>query len=162
MDLNFRKPAIAEKLSDAREVPDPEPEEPHDSWAHRFYSFRVLIGLAIAFTGFWILADWTGFTAARMKPGQIVYSNEMVQLWTASYRLVFVVAVAIAIVRLTLPAFVRYWRQDVDPLLDAGKDFLKLTPHQRLWFSFAVLAFLCWLFVQLLMVKLPESLSVGP
>ncbi|WP_138994010.1 hypothetical protein [Larkinella sp. C7] len=164
MDLKFKKPANAPQLSDAPEVemPSHEPEDNPEKWYHRFYSLRVLMGLAIAFLAFWVLADWTGWTAARMRPGQIVYSNEMVQLWTAAYRLVFVISVAVAIIRLTIPILTEYWRQDASTAIDATTDFKKLTPQQRLWFSFAVLLAFCYLFVQLLLVKLPESLSVGP
>ena len=123
---------------------------------------RVLIGLAIAFLLFWNLADWTSATGARMRPGQYAYSNEMAQLWTATYRLVFIIAVVVAIIKLTVPALIRYWRRDVEPGFDASTDFLfHLTPHQRLWFSFALLFALCYLFILLLGVRLPESPSVG-
>ncbi|WP_234733406.1 hypothetical protein [Tellurirhabdus bombi] len=139
-----------------------EEESVASSLINRFYSARVLIGLAIAFISAWLLADWTSSTNAQMRPGQIAYSNEMQQLWTATYRLAFVVIAAVAIIRLTIPSLVQYMRQDSGFVLDAAEDFKKLSPQQRLWFAFAVLFSLCYLFVSLLSVKLPESLSVGP
>lgn len=123
---------------------------------------KVLTGLAIVFLLFWNLADWTSATGSRMRPGQYAYSNEMAQLWTASYRLVFIVGMAVLIIKFTAPVLIRYWRRDGVPTFDASRDFrYHLTPHQRLWFSFALLFALCYLFILLLGVRLPESANVG-
>lgn len=116
----------------------------------KFNYWWLLRGLGIAFLGFYLLADWTEITTAQLNPGQMIFNNRMTQLWMAAHRLVFVLMIAL----LVFAILNRY----LDLLSSIKND---LSPPQRVWLAYAIVFALCFLYVLLLMVKLPESVSVG-
>ena len=54
------------------------------------HSFYLWSGLLIALFGFYALADFTAYMTGQERPGQLIFSNTMTQLWTAAFRLTFV------------------------------------------------------------------------
>jgi hypothetical protein len=124
---------------------------------------RLFGGLMVGFMGFYVLAEYTSYTVGETQPGQLVFSNAMIQLWTAAYRLAFILLVVLVLLRLFWPAAFEFFRPDRQTGPDITNTFLhEISPTQRLWVCLSVFFFVCYLFVLLLMVKLPESVSVGP
>lgn len=155
-------------------VPEPQPEplvsqtpaakkQGHSvAWIAN-YPWRLLGGLIAGFLAFFVMADWTAFTTAQYRPGEVIVNNNMSQLWIASYRLIFTVGISIAVIGLAFPFLIHYLRPDLDSEFDFSTSFKRdLTPTHKIWFVFALFSVLCFLFVWLLTVKLPGSLSVGP
>ena len=130
------------------------------------YLLRLFGGFAVAFLFFYCLADYTAVTTGQIRPGEMIFSNTMIQLWTATYRLVFIMGIVMALIAL-LSAKSRGLWQFFKPTADDQFDLAysikhHLTPTQRVWLFYAVFFFLCYLFVALLTAKLPESASVTP
>lgn len=119
-------------------------------------------GLGLAFLVFYALADYTAFTTAEQRPGQLIFSNTMTQLWTACFRLAFVLGASLGLLRLFWPELFRFFRPDIHD----GPDMMatiknELTPYQRLCVFLLAFFGLCALFIALLSVNLPQTISVG-
>ncbi len=180
MELNYRKPKPVEAYGPPPDEPAGEPvtapgvdspdvverspgvDSPQQPKAHN-HLFRLFLGLVVCFLFFYVCADYTSFTAGQIHPGELVFSNTMVQLWTATYRLAFIFGVSLALIGLAFQGLWQFFRptpeRDFDLITSIRFD---LTPTQRIWLFFIVFFALCFLFVQLLSVRLPESVSVGP
>lgn len=119
-------------------------------------------GLVLGFLVFYAMADYTAFTTAEQRPGQLIFSNTMTQLWTASFRLAFVLGASLGLLRLFWPELFHFFRPDVHD----GPDMMatiknELTPYQRLCVFLLAFFGLCALFIALLSVSLPQTISVG-
>lgn len=124
---------------------------------------KLFGALLTVFLSFFALADYTSFTTGQMRPGELVFSNTMVQLWTASYRLVFIDLIVLLILWMTAPALWALVRPDHNHKYDLTTSILNdLTPKERIWLFFIVFYANAYLFVLLLTAKLPESISAGP
>lgn len=141
----------------------PADQEPEASLVARSkHLISIAAGLVFGFLFFYLLADWSSFTTGQQRLGQLVFSNTMTQLWTAAYRLTFIVAVALLLIRLFIPSLFTFWRADTRGRLDLENAFSSLTRFQQVCVFLAVFFGFCYLFVALLQVSLPESVSVGP
>lgn len=125
------------------------------------YLLNLYGGLGGAFLVFYALADYTSFTVAEQRPGQLIISNTMTQLWTACFRLAFILGASLALLRLFWPELFRFFRPSTD-----GPDMMttikyELTSFQRLCVFLLAFFGLCFLFIQLLSVNLPQTVSVG-
>lgn len=119
-------------------------------------------GLLIGFLVFYALADYTAYTTAEQRPGQLVFSNTMSQLWTACFRMAFVLGASLSLLRLFWPELFRFFRSDSasDPDMTNTIQY-ELTSFQRLCVFLLAFFGLCYLFIMLLSVNLPETISVG-
>ncbi|GAB3753955.1 hypothetical protein [Spirosoma pomorum] len=166
---NMLHQLIKEDLEEKRETNTPEPApEPAPSTgiggkvlAKSRYLWQLYGGLAVAFLAFYALADYTAYTTAEQRPGQLIFSNTMTQLWTACFRLVFVLGASLGLLRLFWPELFRFFRPDSE-----GPDMMttikyELTSFQRLCVFLLAFFGLCYLFIQLLSVNLPQTISVG-
>ncbi|UHG93395.1 hypothetical protein [Spirosoma oryzicola] len=129
---------------------------------HSRYLLSLYGGLAVAFVAFYALADYTAYTTAEQRPGQLIFSNTMTQLWTACFRLVFILGASLALLRLFWPELFRFFRPDTQN----GPDMMttikhELTSYQRLCVFLLAFFGLCLLFIALLLVNLPQTVSVG-
>ncbi|GAB3802948.1 hypothetical protein GCM10028819_32040 [Spirosoma humi] len=125
------------------------------------YLLSLYGGLVGAFLVFYALADYTAYTVAEQRPGQLIISNTMTQLWTACFRMAFILAASLGLLRLFWPELFRFFRPGTD-----GPDMMttikyELTSFQRLCVFLLAFFGLCFLFIQLLSVNLPQTVSVG-
>jgi hypothetical protein len=155
------KPEPAETTPEETAEPAPTPGIGGKVLAKSRYLLQLYGGLIIAFLTFYALADWTSFTTAEQRPGQLIFSNTMTQLWTACFRLAFVLGASLGLLRLLWPELFRFFRPD-----NEGPDMMttikyELTSFQRLCVFLLAFFGLCYLFIQLLSVNLPQTISVG-
>jgi|GEM_PF-6233709 len=178
---NWPEPGVANQavVADAAPEPHPEPEEPAradtteadepqpvrpiaDFLNRARQSFYLYSGLLIALFGFYALSDFTAYMTGQERPGQLIFSNTMTQLWTAAFRLTFVLGASLGVLRLFWPELFRFFRPDTTD----GPDMIntirfELTPYQRICVFLLVFFGICGLFVLLLSVNLPQTVSVG-
>jgi len=155
---------FVERMQARADAKVPDPARPKPPLPARLrHLVTVFSGLLLGFLCFKALADWTAYTTGEMQPGQIVFSNTMTQLFTAGYRLAFIQIVALALIRLLWPELWAYFRPDQrsGPDMDTTLRY-EITPFQRLCVFLFVFSLHCLLFVLLLQVSLPASVSVGP
>lgn len=154
----YPEPVVVHEPSPTNAGPEPDAVKPR-----RNTIGRIVMGLVVCFLFFYVLSDYTSFTAGQIHPGELIFSNTMIQLWTATYRLAFIFAVVLAMIGLVWQGLWQFFRPSKDRDFDLGTSIRNdLTNKERLWLFFIVFLSLCYLFVQLLMVRLPESVSVGP
>lgn len=130
--------------------------------ARSHHLLKLYGGLLIGFLAFYALADYTAYTTAAQRPGQLIFSNTMTQLWTACFRLAFVLGASLGLLRLFWPELFQFFRPDNQD----GPDMMttikfELTSFQRLCVFLLAFFGLCFLFIQLLSVNLPQTISVG-
>lgn len=130
------------------------------------YLLNLYGGLITAFVAFYVLADYTSYSVAEQRPGQLIISNTMTQLWTACFRLVFILGASLGLLRLIWPDLFRFFRPGHARPGTEGPDMmttikLELTSFQRLCVFLLAFFGLCFLFIQLLSVNLPQTVSVG-
>ncbi|WP_080239069.1 hypothetical protein [Spirosoma rigui] len=119
-------------------------------------------GLLIGFLIFYALADYTAYTTAEQRPGQLIFSNTMNQLWTACFRLAFVLGASLGLLRLFWPELFQFFRPDNHEGPDLTNTIkYELTSYQRLCVFLLAFFGLCFLFIALLSVNLPQTVSVG-
>lgn len=116
--------------------------------------------LLVAFLAFYLLADYTEFTVGALHPGELIFSNTMIQLWTATYRMAYVYMAVLALLSITAPVLWAFYRPDGNQKFDLATFVLNhLSPTQQVWLFFVAFWLNCLLFILLLMVRLPESVN---
>lgn len=186
MDFLRKKPLpVAEEQSAASGPVWPEPglpmeaatetpleEPPKAGWFARAWAwcmglldsrmYNLYSGLVIGFLTCYAFADYTSFMAGEQRPGQLVFSNTMTQLWTACFRMTFVLGFSLGLLRLVWPELFQFFRTDVTTDPDLTKTIrFELTSFQRLCVFLAAFFGFCYLFILLLSVNLPTGVSVG-
>ena len=120
--------------------------------------FWLLIGALV----FFILSDLTAFMAGELRPGQVVFSNSMTQLWTGLFRATLVIGGALMLLRLLQSELFEYFRPDRANGPDMIDDFLhRITPFQRICVFWFVFFLLCLVLVLIQLVNLPPDISTG-
>ncbi|MVM34980.1 hypothetical protein GO755_33440 [Spirosoma sp. HMF4905] len=181
MQLNIRNQPKTEPIAEPTPLdqpapssdPGPTPSQPERSWLNlgelgrsARQALPVLHkrfgSLLLAFLVFYAMADYTEFTVGALHPGELVFSNTMIQLWTATYRMAYVYMAVLALLSITAPVLWAFYRPDGNQKFDLATFMLNhLSPTQQVWLFFVAFWLNCLLFILLLMVRLPESVNVG-
>ncbi|MCX6217599.1 hypothetical protein [Spirosoma sp.] len=172
MKLDFKKQPTPPSAPDAPATP-PATEyrsarpagdaEPQTLDKRHNHMLQMVTGLILCFLLFYSLADYTSYSAGRIHPGEMIFSNTMIQLWTATYRMAFIFAIVMAFISLCWTGLWKFFKpspdRDFDLLTSIRYD---LTPEKRIWLFVIVFFASCFLFAFLLTANLTESVSVSP
>lgn len=123
---------------------------------------KALAWLIAGFLASFFMADYTNHNIAKRSMGTLIYSNEMMQLWTACYRLTFILIAAKVLQTLFWLFQWHYYRPDQRKGPDLETDFLQLDPFHRICVYILCFFGLVFAFVLLLSVNLPQAISVVP
>ena len=124
--------------------------------------FRLYWWLIIGALVFFILADVTAFMNGELRPGQVVFSNSMTQLWTGLFRSTLIIGGSLMLLRLLQGELFEYFRPDRASGPDMIDDFMHhITPFQRICVFWFVYFLLCLVLVLIQLVNLPPNISVG-
>lgn len=157
-------PEIQPVQEESTEAPVDEPKQSIGAnvLARSRHLVNLYGGLLAGFLVFYALADYTSYTTAEQRPGQLIFSNTMTQLWTACFRLAFVLGASLGLLRLFWPELFQFFRPDTHERPDMTDTIkFELTSFQRLCVFLLAFFGLCFLFIALLSVNLPQTVSVG-
>ncbi len=163
-----RSTGLAVEIDSQPDGSEPEQASPKrvsiaaDMLARSRHLLNLYGGLVAGFLLFYALADYTAYTTAEQRPGQLIFSNTMNQLWTACFRMAFVLGASLGLLRLFWPELFQFFRSDSATEPDMINTIrYDLTSFQRLCVFLLAFFGLCYLFIMLLQVNLPQTISVG-